>query len=186
MKKLFYPIYFLVGLVIFTTSCKKDDPEIINEEEIITSLNLVLTPDGGGESISMQFSDLDGDGGNEPIIVGGTLEANQKYSSTIELLNESNTPTINITDEVAEEALDHQFFYQSNVTGLVLEYDDQDADGNPIGIKTKISTGDSAMGTITIILRHKPMKMATNVSNGDISNAGGETDIEVTLPIDVQ
>ena len=42
------------------------------------------------------------------------------------------------------------------------------------------------MGSITVILKHKPMKTAANVSNGDISNAGGETDIEVTFPIDVQ
>lgn len=186
MKNLIYPFCLLVGFCFLTTSCSKDDPEVVNEEELITTLNLVLTSAIGGESITMKFSDLDGDGGSEPTITGGTLQANTEYSSTVELLNESVTPTENITDEVLEEAVDHQFFYQSNVTGVVFEYDDQDSDGNPIGVKAKITTGDAGMGNLTITLRHEPMKSAANVSTGDITNAGGESDIEVTFPIDVQ
>ncbi|HBK71516.1 MAG TPA: type 1 periplasmic binding fold superfamily protein, partial [Flavobacteriaceae bacterium] len=36
------------------------------------------------------------------------------------------------------------------------------------------------------ILRHEPNKSASGVSDGDITNAGGETDIEVIFNITVQ
>jgi len=187
MKNIIYPFCLLVGFCFLATSCSKDDPEEVNEEELITTLNLVLTSTGdAGETVSMKFSDLDGDGGDDPIITGGTLKANTVYNSTIELLNESETPTEDITEEVLEEALDHQFFFRSSVSGVSFEYDDQDSDGNPLGVKAKISTGDAGSGNITVTLRHEPVKTAANVSDGDITNAEGETDIEVTFPIDVQ
>ena len=49
-----------------------------------------------------------------------------------------------------------------------------------------LTTGDAASGNITIILRHEPVKDAEGVSDGDITNAGGETDISVTFPVVVQ
>ena len=36
-------------------------------------------------------------------------------------------------------------------------------------------------GQFTVTLRHEPDKSAQGVSAGDITNAGGETDIEVSL-----
>jgi hypothetical protein len=42
------------------------------------------------------------------------------------------------------------------------------------------------MDTIRVTLIHEPMKSAAGVSSGDITNAGGETDIEVGLPVVVQ
>ena len=169
------------------TACSKDDPEIPNEEEVITSLNYTLSPTtGGGETVTLRFLDLDGDGGDAPIISGGTLVANQTYSGSLELLNEAETPTEDITDEIREEDEDHQLFFQSTIADLDISYGDQDEDGNPIGLSTTLRTGAPASGNITITLRHEPSKSATGVSGGDISNAGGETDIEVTIPIDVQ
>jgi len=39
---------------------------------------------------------------------------------------------------------------------------------------------------VTITLRHEPAKDATGVSDGDITNAGGETDISVNFPVEIQ
>ena len=58
--------------------------------------------------------------------------------------------------------------------------------GHPIGLQIKMTTGMATTGMLTIILRHEPNKDATGVSDGDITNAGGETDIEITFDIDVQ
>jgi len=69
---------------------------------------------------------------------------------------------------------------------LSVAYDDKDANGNPVGLSSILTTGDAASGSITITLRHEPAKSASGVSNGDITNAGGETDIEVIFPINVQ
>lgn len=189
MKKINLLLVLGVLSVLFITSCKKDEPEdpiIPNEEEVITTLKFTLTPNGGGTPIVFTFQDLDGDGGNPPIITGGTLDTNATYNGSLELLNELESPAEDITEEVQEEAEEHQFFFQTTVAGLSVAYDDMDTGGNPIGLATKLTTNGAGNGTLTIILRHEPNKGATGVSTGDITNAGGETDIEVTFNVEVQ
>ncbi|MEZ7887763.1 MAG: type 1 periplasmic binding fold superfamily protein, partial [Flavobacteriales bacterium] len=61
-----------------------------------------------------------------------------------------------------------------------------DEEGNPIGLSTVLTTGEMGSGTITVTLRHEPNKDAAGVSSGDIANAGGETDIEVTFNVEIQ
>lgn len=185
--KLQHPIQllFILAILVFV-SCEKDDPIIPNEEEVITTLTYTLVADGTGDTVTLRFEDLDGDGGDSPIITGGTLAANQTYTGTITLLNEQESPAEDITAEVKEEDEEHQFFFQTTINGLTVGYADQDENSNPIGIITSVTTGDADTGSITIILRHEPNKDATNVADGDISNAGGETDIEVTFPVEVQ
>lgn len=180
-------LFALVSMsLVYFSACTKDDPEIPNEEEIITTINYTLTPDAGGTPIVLSFQDLDGDGGNDPIISSGTLAANTTYTASLELLNETENPAENITDEITAEAEAHQFFFQTTFNGLTVTYDDVDANGKPVGLATKVSTTNAETGTITIILRHEPNKSASGVSNGDITNAGGETDVEVTFQVDVQ
>ena len=110
---------------------------------------------------------------------------NTTYDGSLELLNETETPPGDITEEVEEEALEHQFFFQTSIGGVSFTYEDTDTNGNPIGILTKVTTEGSGSGTITVILRHEPDKDASGVSNGDITNAGGETDIEVVFNVEV-
>lgn len=186
MKKHHFSAFLIVALCCFT-ACDPDEPEIPNEEELITTLTYTLTPDSGGSPVELSFVDLDGeDGGNAPTIVGGILEANRTYTGEITLLNESESPAENITEEVEEEALEHQFFFNVDLVDVSINYSDEDSMGNPIGLTTSLTTGEAGGGSITIILRHKPEKSETGVSNGDITNAGGDTDIEVTFPVDVQ
>lgn len=183
-KYLFFALVFATCLTF--TACDKEDPVIPNEEELITSLNYILTPTDSGTAITLSFKDLDGDGGTDPIIAGGTLAANQTYTGTLELLNETESPAESISKEIEEEEEEHQFFFLSDILGLNITYNDEDADGNPIGLSSTLTTGEAASGSITIILRHEPDKSATGVAEGDSTNAGGETDIEVTFPVDVQ
>ena len=44
------------------------------------------------------------------------------------------------------------------------------------------STNAAGSGELQVVLRHEPDKFGANVSAGDITNAGGETDIEVMIP----
>ena len=176
----------VIVMTLALSSCKKEDPIIPNEEELITTLKYTLTPNGGGAAVVLSFKDLDGDGGNAPIIIGGTLVSNKTYTGVLVLLNEQETPAENITTEIKEEDKNHQFFFQTNITGLTVAYSDQDADGNPLGLESTLTTTGAGNGTLTITLRHEPNKSATGVANGDITNAGGETDIEVTFDIIVQ
>lgn len=185
LPHLFSTLILMTTIVVFS-GCEKDDPEPPIVEELITTLNYTLTPDDGSAAVVFTFQDLDGDDGNDPVITTEMLSANTTYSGSIELLNESITPIEDITEEVAEEDEAHQFFFQSNTTGLNIAYNDTDPMGNPVGLISTLTTGAAATGSITITLRHEPDKDATGVSGGDIDNAGGATDIEVTFPIDVQ
>lgn len=180
--------FLFIALVssLFFTACDKSDPDIPPVVELITTVIYTLTPADGGATVTLSFVDLDGDGEGEPTIMGGALDANTTYTGTLDLLNELESPAESITEEIAEEDEDHQFFFTSNVSNLVITYNDQDSDGNPIGLNSTLVTGAAASGSITIVLRHEPNKSASGVSGGDVTNAGGETDIEVSFPIDVQ
>ncbi len=177
-------ILLAVSLFVFS-SCKKDDPEPPVEEEVITTVNFTMTP-MTGSAVTMTFLDLDGDGGTAPVITGGTLAANTSYAGSLELLNESETPSEDITAEIAEEDEEHQFFFSTDIAGLSVAYSDADMNGNPIGLATTVTTGAAGSGTLTVILRHEPNKDASGVDGGDITNAGGSTDVEIDFPVTVK
>ncbi len=190
LKNLFYCLSLLATMLL-VVSCDDDDPDPENPEELITTVNITLTPTGtGGTVVTWSFVDLDGEGGNAPTITAPALAAGTTYNAAIELLNESETPAEDITAEVSGEALDHQFFFTGTaITNQLvsLTYDDEDSESNPIGLKFILTTGQTGgTGTLTVTLRHEPDKNATGVSSGDITNAGGETDIEVDFDVVVQ
>lgn len=179
-------LYFLLALVpVVYTGCDDDDPEPPNEEELITTVTLTLTPTTGGNPVVLNFLDIDGDGGTAPVITGGTLQTNTVYDGVVSFFNAIENE--DITEEVIEEALEHQVFYQtSGFTGITIAYEDADSEGNPLGVLTTLTTGNAGGGTLTVILRHEPDKDAALVSEGDPTNAGGETDIEVNFPVTIE
>jgi len=175
-----------LAIILFAFSCNDDNIVTPPGEEIITTLNFTLTPENGGDAVVLSFNDPDGDGGNAPTITVENLAANTNYDGAITLSNESVTPTEDITAEVQEEDDEHQFFFDTTVGELVITYDDLDGDNNPLGLKTKVTTGAAGTGTLTLTLRHQPNKSGDNVASGDITNAGGETDIEVTFDVTIE
>jgi len=179
MKKL--SIILLVLTVTFLSSCKKD-PIIPNEEELITTLVYTLTPTSGGAAVEFRFQDLDGDGGAAAILTEGVLQANTSYNAVIQVLNETVSPSDNITAEVLAEGEDHQFFFQMANSLMTVTYADTDASGNPIGIATTVNTLSAGTETLTITLKHEP----TKPNNGTISDAGGESDIQVEFNVEIQ
>jgi hypothetical protein len=170
-------------LAVSLFSCEPKDPTDPHEEELITTLNVDL--EAGGSTVTLNFQDLDGDGGDAPVITVDKLAANTTYAGSITLFNESETPAEELTAEIFDEAEEHQFFFAT--TGAsTFAYADQDNDGNPVGLSFELTTGDAGMESYTITLRHEPAKTATGVSGGDITNAGGETDIEVVFDVTVE
>ena len=184
MKTIELLFILLAGALTFV-SCEKDDPEIRNEEELITTVKYTLTPQSDGSEVVFLFRDLDGDGGNSPVITAGSLRSGIIYSGTLELLNEAETPVEDITEEIENEGDAHQFFFISNAN-ISVQYNDTDLNGKPVGLKTVLTTGNAGTGKFKIILRHQPDKNASGVANGDITNAGGETDIEVEFDVVIQ
>lgn len=185
MKK--YILVFITIIAMSLTSCSTDDPEIINQEELITTLRITLTPQTGVNAVVLQMQDLDGDGPSLPVTtVSGNLQSNTTYSGTVLLLNETQSPAENITLEVEEEGDEHQFFYTFSNSIASVTYSDQDTNGNPIGINFTLATNTTGNGNVTVTLRHLPNKAGTGVKAGNITNAGGETDISATFNLTVQ
>ena len=176
--------------ILFLASCddEPEDPIIPNEEEVITTLKLTLIDQATNDTLHFVFQDLSGVGTPPIFSSTDTLSPNKTYSGMLELLNEQETPADTITNEIEDEAEEHQFFYQTDVSSLSINYADTDMDGNPIGLASTFVTGPDTnqMGTLTITLRHEPNKFGQGVSGGDITNAGGETDIEVNFNIYVE
>ena len=178
----------LVTMVSFS-SCSDDDSTAtpVNEEEVLTTVTATFTPAAGGTAIVLKSQDLDGDGPDAPVVtVSGTFKAGAAYTGTVTFLNETTNPVTDTTLEINEESLDHQIFFQQ--TGLgVFTYSDKDADGHPIGLHFNYTAAATPVtGSLTVTLRHLPNKAGANVSTGDITNAGGGTDAEVTFPVTIK
>tara|TARA_B100001093_G_scaffold343022_1_gene327797 strand:- start:8 stop:583 length:576 start_codon:yes stop_codon:yes gene_type:complete len=171
--------YALLAIPFLYFSCNDDDdtPEPVNEEEVITTMNVYV--DG---ALAMSSTDSDGDGPLEPVVTDGVLAANTTYSVRLEFLNELEDPAEDITEEVEEEDLEHQVFYSAGGDlNVGVEYANFDSDGNPLGTLFTLTTNEAGSGTITITLVHEPMK-----PNDGLATAGGLTDIEVTFNVSVE
>ncbi len=176
--------------VTFLPACDKDDdPVDENEEELITTVTLTLIGTSG--PVVFTYVDLDGDGGTAPTIQGNALSPNRTYAYTLSFLNATEAPAEDITVEVREEGTDHQVFFQpSSGLNLTAAYStaagEVDANSRPIGLAGTMTTGATSTGNLKVILRHEPNKGAAGVSNGDITNADGETDVEVDFPVTIR
>lgn len=189
MKKLRTSLLALT-VIASLASCSDDDkPTIVNEEEVITTVTATLTPENGSTPIVLTSRDLDGDGPDAPIVTASApFAAGVTYNGTVTFLNELASPAENITAEIFEESDEHQLFFQQTGGPLgTFTYADADVNAHPIGLSFVYKAAESAAtGTLTITLIHEPNKSGTNVPAGDITNAGGSTDAEVTFPVTIQ
>ena len=189
---------FFTG-ALFLTSCSDDDDSMpINEEEVITTMEVTLND--GTDTVTLRFFDEDGaDGPTAPTAtVSGALKASTTYNGSISILNETESPAENVNEEIEEEADEHQFFYLTEDLGITTAYGDnesdyEDANGNPftstnpVGITFTLTTTDAiGDGQLRVVLRHELNKDAAGVSDGDITNAGGEPDVDWTFDISVE
>lgn len=199
MKMLNYKLEILL-LAVFSISlfsCESNDPEDENEGEVITDVTLRFTEvNASGTAIGTPFevvaSDSDGlELGGNPTIGTINLETGKSYLLEIELFNA--IANEDITEEIAEEAAKHQFFFLGTAfissPILTYTYDDEDADGNPIGLKGFVEVS-SAPGfnnaQFRLILRHDLNKNFPGANNPGFENfvqAGGETDLDIAFPV---
>ncbi len=174
---LYILLLILFGMTYQSCSIEDDIVCCTPPPELITSVNVSLVSQS--DTLTLSFSDLDGEGGNDGVVEGGILDANTTYSFATSFLNESTTPAEDITEEVREEGTDHFVDYQSGTLGFTVVRTDVDDDGNPIGLTGTFTTGDAGTGELQVILLHEPIKTADAAT-------GGETDIEVGFPIVVE
>ncbi len=183
MKTMKLLAVLFVSSIIFT-GCSDDDdlgPDDGDGEELITTVTYTLS--SSNNTVILKFTDIDGEGGSDGTYsVDGSLMANTLYTGAIKLENETESPIENITEEIKEEDDEHEFFYTSSISGLIITKTDKDDNGNDVGIETTLETGSAGAGTISVILKHEP----TKPNDGTSADAGGSTDIEVTFNVSVQ
>lgn len=179
--------------------------------ELITTITLTFTPESG-ETVTASFSDPDGDGGasgtSDPIV----LAPNTTYTMTVALLNELEEPAEDVTEEIREEAEEHQFLvYGASVTGpgsagdglVTHAYADVESDYGdnavgddlPVGIANTITTTDASTmdGELRLMLRHVPELNGSPQKAAGLAEAfaeggdpPGETDVDVGFVLTVE
>lgn len=187
MKKiLFRPSFaaLLLALPLLFTSCKKDndDPEPEDENELITTVRYTLTPaTAGGQTVTAEWKDLDGEGGAAPTIGTLRLAPNTTYTGTISFLDETKTPAGDVTAEVREENYEHLVIYTpAPASAMTITRTDRDRNNLEVGLTTNVRTGAAAItGTLQIQLRHQP-----GVKDGTATP--GSDDANITFPIVLQ
>lgn len=181
MKKFILPTALLASIV-FISSCKKFDEGESNDEEVITTMKLDFTPVGGGATQSFKFEDLDGPGGNVPVIDNISLTAGTTYNVSVELWNNSAVPPENITEEVEEENEAHRFYYTASAGSTITVGNlNNDNNGVPLGTTSTWTVGAASAGTMNVILRHYPGTPPDKQASDPVTSPKSGTDIDVTF-----
>lgn len=173
-----------------------------HEQELITTVIVTLTPPSGDPLVAT-FDDPDGDGGQPPTVGALLLAPSTTYTLTVDFENRLETPPEVITQEVRDEAEDHQVFFTGTAVAgpattnpsapLTHSYADTDARGLPIGLTNTVVTA-SGTGELTVTLRHLPPSNDTPIKTADaaatVANDGfaalpGETDATATFSVTI-
>ncbi|TKD66157.1 type 1 periplasmic binding fold superfamily protein [Flavobacterium sp. ASW18X] len=166
-------------------SCSDDDdadtPELINDEETITTMNITLTPQGGGDVVEFTYVDLDGDGPNAPEVSAPDLAGGITYVGSIELLNESEEDPEDITEEIMEEDEEHQLIFETTGSLNSVVVTDVDGNNNPVGLAFTLETLTAGAASLTVYLKHEPIKP----NDGTFEGSGGESEFEATFPFNI-
>ncbi|WP_137403306.1 hypothetical protein [Echinicola rosea] len=180
-------------------SCSKDDPVPELDQEVITDVSLTFTEVDGNDGVigtAMEYNASSdegiGLGGNVVIDDIDGLEAGKRYLVEITAFN--GIANEDVTEEIEEEGDHHQFFFVGSAflgeNGfLEYMYDDEDEDGNPIGLRGYITVDENAgstTGMLNLVLRHdldKDFEGANNPSWENFVQAGGESDLDIDFDV---
>ena len=130
------------------TSCNDDDdnPEPVNELELITNVTLTFTnTSNAGDVVIMSNVAPDGQEGAFTNSVNGAFTAGQSYSLALEITNESDPADVDdvLNGDVIPEGDEH-FFKYNNTLGMGMIRDGSDlagAGGSSLGVSTTWTTG---------------------------------------------
>ena len=168
------------------TSCNDDDdnPEPVNEVELITNVTLTFTNSANaGDVVIMSNVAPDGQEGAFTNSVNGAFTAGQSYSLALEITNESDPADVDdvLNGDVIPEGDEH-FFKYNNTLGMGMIRDGSDlagAGGSSLGVSTTWTSGAAGTGNLQIILVHQPE--TTDDSDQFGSTTGGEEDFRITF-----
>jgi hypothetical protein len=179
--------------------CEVEDPVKEAVPELITEVTLTFTPVDGGNPVVIKATDPDGEGVQDIFVDGSIeLEAGKTYSMSVTLTNglaQPSDPEYDLTEEVREEGDEHILFYSwtNNVffnpegdgnfdnRNDPLNYEDEDENGLPVGLETSWTAGSQSSGDLRVVLKHQP-----DLKSASSGASEGETDLDITFPINVR
>ena len=184
MKK-YLPI--IIATVLFI-SCKRDhELEPMDDNELITRVELKFTDITAKSSITYTFQDKDGDPKTAPEKFDKiVLNKGVTYSVSIGVYDDTKSPVMDITQEINEEAEVHLFVYKATPASLLTTTIlDKDKNGLPIGLSSSILTQSTAgTGKLNLLLKHQPELNGVRVKTGQ--EAGGSTDIDLLFDVEIK
>jgi hypothetical protein len=177
-------LLFLAPLALgLLAGCSKDETPLpaVRENELITSLRLKFVNQASAADVRLAtWKDLDGQGGNPPVIDPITLQANAVYTLTVDaVLNETSATSEDVTPEIVREATSHLFVYKPTGVPLTVVVTDKDSQGLPFGLQARATTAGAGSGSLRVVLRHQ-------VGTKDGTETPGSTDFDTTFPVTIQ
>ncbi len=182
-SKFFIGALFCLTLV---TSCSDDDdPDPVNEVELITNVTLTFTNTANmTDVVVMSNVAPDGQEGTFANTVSGDFTSGATYSLRLTIENQSEAPDIDdiLNDDIIPEADEHFFVYAVNGINLTMTRDAGDVDGpngTKLGVETTWVAGATSTGNVNITLVHEPT--SADDSNDFGTATGGEEDFNITF-----
>ena len=182
----------LIALILLFASCSDDpasvDTEGPGESELITRVTLELEEldaedNPTGNVFTAVWEDADGPGGEDPTVQELELTNGTNYSGSIELLDTTDDPPEDITEEVKEEDEEHQFFYEFRGSGIQIERLDTDGNGFKLGLDFRVEVqSDATNGDLNVTLLHFE-DAEKNSDDFPSDQTGIDTDVDIDIPV---
>lgn len=166
MKKI--ALTFLSSILILS-ACKKDDPVHEHEIENINQVAITFTSYEDSNTYTWSLNEVD----------TIRLKNDTYYDISPSFAYNDNSHHEDLTDEIRNEAENHQIIYTSTPSELMaIENLDVDANGLPFGLQAELKTLKSGTGKLRLVLKH---------FNGSKTNVNaGSTDVDVQFPIVIE
>lgn len=181
---------YLVLFFLFTIafSCKKvgDDLSPMDDNELITSVEILFENEQYNNEFTVKALDRDGDGVFE-YIQPITLDRNSTYNLEISVFDDSKPKRVDVTEGIEEESDVHLFIYRVLPASIANFHSlNKDKNGLAFGRKAKITTKNNSSNKLQgaklqVLLKHQPPVNGKPVKNGDEDL--GSTDIDLSFDL---
>ncbi len=180
--------------ILTISSCSKDDPKQplpTNPQEVLTTILIKGYNQNDSLNTNYQFNykweDLDGDGGNLPVIDTLNLDSGIIYTCEITILDKTKTPFDTVSNAIEEEKNAHQFFFtpSANLTAKIkaeiLDFD-TNIPSLPVGLSFNLNTKSNQsfttpiLGSLNMVLSHYDGVPKT-------IEKSNECDIDINFPL---
>ncbi len=178
-------------------------PDVHDDNEVVTTVELTFTPEGGGDAVLFTWADPEDDG--DPVVDAIALVEGVSYDVSVAFFNELEDPAEDLTDEIYDESDEHQVFFtgdavQGPATGVVADavlahsYADMDSSDLPVGLQNTMDAVAVGTGELVVTLRHLPTEgnavvkvpgLAEDVAAGGFAAIGGDNDAQMAFPVEV-